>query len=119
MKKILPMFLCAMLFISCASKNAAMVDSTLAEAKTLQQVAIANGLAASALTDALIADAEKQNKDGQTEAAFLAADEAVLQFQLALQKQENKNIADSLQSATQSLDSYRNSHEERKSKGSK
>ncbi|MCL2261145.1 MAG: hypothetical protein FWC15_07320 [Fibromonadales bacterium] len=119
MKKILPMFLCAMLFISCASKNAAIVDSTLAEAKTLQQVAKANGLAAHASADELITAAEAQNKDGQTEAAFLAADEAVLQFQLALQKQENKNIADSLQVATESLSNYRSVLEERKPKGRK
>jgi len=118
-KKILPIFLCAILFISCASKNAAMVDSTLTEAKTLQQVAKANGLTTAASADDLVTAAEKQNKDGQTEAAFFAADEAVLQYQLALQKQENKNIADSLQVATESLSSYRSALEERKPKGKK
>jgi len=118
-KKILPLFLCVMLFMSCASKNAAMVESTLTEAKTLQQVAKANGLSTSASADSLVADAEKQNKDGQTEAAFFAADEAVLQFQLALQKQENKNIADSLQVAAESLNNYRNVLEGRKPKGKK
>jgi len=118
-KKILPMFLCAMLFTSCASKNAVLVDSTLAEAKTLQQVAIANGLTPISSADELITTAEKQKKDGQTEAAFLAADEAVLQFQIAMQKQENKNISDSLQIATQSLSGYRSALDERKSKGKK
>lgn len=119
MRKILLMLLCTMLFMSCASKNAAMVESTLAEAKTLQQVAKANGLAMPASADELITTAETQNKDGQTEAAFLAADEAVLQFQIALQKQENKNIADSLQVATESLGNYRSVLGERKTKGKK
>jgi len=113
-KKILPLFLCAMLFISCASKRAAMVEPILTEAKVLQALAKANSVEAPALAGELITAAEKQKTDGQTEAAFIFADEAVLQFQLALQKQENKKMTDSLRTATEYLNVYRATLEERK-----
>jgi len=96
-KKILPvLLLCAMFLMSCAAKKTAIVDSTIAEAKILQALAKSNGLDTPVSADSLITVAEQQNEDGKTESALVFADEAVLQFQLALQKQENKKMTDSL-----------------------
>jgi hypothetical protein len=112
-KNILLIALCAVLLISCASKRAGMVDSTITEAKVLQALAKANGLETPA-GDFLVTAAEKQKADGQTEDAFLKADEAVLQFQIAVQERENKNLSDSLKAATESLTVYRSALDERK-----
>jgi len=113
-KKVLFTVLCAALLMSCASKGTAMADYTLTEAKVLQAIAKNNGLSDLASLDSLVAVAEKQNTDNQTTAAFLLADEAVLQFQIALQKQENKNLADSLEIAKGSLKIHQTMLEERK-----
>jgi len=113
--------ICAILLISCASQRAGVVDSTITEAKTLQAIAKAINLEVPAATDSLITAAEKQNDERQTEQAFVLADEAVLQFHLLLLKQEqaalaeeNKNAADSLAVAHESLGIYRNFLNERK-----
>jgi hypothetical protein len=90
-----------------------MVDSTITEAKVLQALAKANGLETPA-ADFLVTSAEKQKADGQTEDAFLKADEAVLQFQISVLERENKNLSDSLKIATESLNVYHNALEERR-----
>jgi hypothetical protein len=90
-----------------------MVDSTIQEAKVLQSLAKAKGLETPA-ADFLVTSAEKQKADGQTEEAFLKADEAVLQFQIAGQEQENKVLLDNLKAATESLTIHRAALEERK-----
>jgi hypothetical protein len=113
MKKILFTMMCAALLASCASKRAAMVDFTITEAKTLQTLANARGVE-TALADSLIAAAERQNKERQTEDAFLLADEALLQLHLILLKQEqavlnaeNKSASDSLTAAMQYYDVFK------------
>jgi opacity protein-like surface antigen len=115
MKKILLAMLCAALLMSCASKRAAMVDPSLAEAKYLQALAKVNGMEPNGLADALITAADNQKEKGQTEASFILAYEAILQFQLALQMQENYKMADSLAAAVENLGIYRSALEERRS----
>jgi len=121
-KKVLLVAVCAALVVSCASKRAAIVDSTITEAETLLALAKVNNLTVSAKTEALIAEAKKQNDERQTEQAFVLADEAVLQLQHSLLKQEeealvaeNKKAADSLAIANESLSIYRHLLKERKS----
>jgi hypothetical protein len=113
-KKVLFAVVCAALVVSCASKRAAVVDSTITEAETLLAIAKVNNLAVSAETEALIDKAKKQNDERQTEQAFVLADEAVLRLQRSLLKQEeetlaaeNKKAADSLATANESLGIYR------------
>ena len=122
MKKVLLMAMFAALVVSCASRRAALVDSVITEAKMLQAVAKAENLDVPASTDSLIAAAEQQNENRQTENAFVLADEAVLQMQIFLLKQEqttlNKMKADaenSLVVSRESLDIYHNVLRERKS----
>jgi hypothetical protein len=95
------------------------VDSAITEAKILQALAKASGVSDVALADSLIVNAEKQKADKQATAAYLLADEAVLQYQITLQKQENKNISDSLAAATESLKIYSNALATRKSASGK
>ena len=121
MKNILLIALGAALCVSCSSKRAALVDSAIVEAKTLQALAKAQGLEVPSSTDALIAAAAKQNDDRQTEAAYILADEAILQLQISLlQKEttaiaaESKSAIESLESSARSLEIYRNLLRERK-----
>jgi len=107
-KKVLFTTLCAMLLISCASQRTIVVASAIAEAKTLQGLAKDKGAEIPASADSLIVKAEKQKKDGEIDAALVSADEAVLQLQISLLEQENKNIADSLDIASGSLNIIRN-----------
>jgi len=107
-KKILFTTLCAVLLMSCASQRTAVVDSAIAEAKTLQGFAKDKGANVPASADSLIAKAEKQRKDDQIDAALVSADEAVLQLQISLLRQENKSMADSLEIANGSLNIIRN-----------
>jgi hypothetical protein len=93
-----------------------MANSAVAEAKALQDLAKSRGLEVPATTADLITLAEKQKKD-LPEAALVLADEATLQLQLALLKQENKNMSDSLEIATGSLTIVRNLLETRKNSG--
>jgi len=120
-KKVLLIAMCAALVVSCASKRAAFVDSTIREAETLLALAKVNNLAVSAETEALITEAKKQNDERQTEQAFVLADEAVLRLQLSLLEQEqkalaaeNKKASDSLAIANESLSIYRHVLKERK-----
>jgi hypothetical protein len=87
-KKILFATLCTALLMSCASKRAVMVDSAIAEAKSLQALAKAQGIEVPTTADLLIASAEKKNEERQTEEAFILADEAILQLQLSILKRE-------------------------------
>ncbi len=121
MKKVLFTAVCATVLISCASKRAAFVDSAIIEAKTLKELATVNNLAVPPEADSLIAAAEKQNEERQTEQAFVLADEAVLRLHLSLVKQEqevlateNKKAADSLVASNEYLGVYRNVLQERK-----
>jgi ABC-type amino acid transport substrate-binding protein len=98
--------------MSCASSKAGVVDSTIAEAKVLQNVAKANGEDAQPLA-LLISEAEKAKEAGQSEKAYFFADEAVLRYQIALLKRENKNLEDSLRVANESLEFHRARLEER------
>jgi hypothetical protein len=91
-----------------------MVNPAIAEAKALQNLAKDKGVAVPAATDSIITAAEKQKEANSPEAALVLADEATLQLQLALLKQENKNMADSLEIATGSLTIVRNLLETRK-----
>jgi hypothetical protein len=95
-KEILFIALCAALLASCASPRAAMVDPAIAEAKVLQTLTRERGADVSVSTSDLVAKAEKQKENGQTEDAYLLADEAILLFQIALLEKEKKNIEDSL-----------------------
>jgi hypothetical protein len=88
---------------------------------TLQALAKAQGLEVPASTESLIAEAGKQNEDRQTEAAYILADEAILQLQLSLLKKEHaaitaesKTASESLEASTSSLETYRNLLKERK-----
>jgi len=92
-KKVLFIAVCAAFVVSCASKRAALVDSVIDEAKLLQAVAKADNLEVPARTDSLIAAAEKQSEDRQTEKAFVLADEAVLQMQIFLLKQDEAALS--------------------------
>ena len=121
MKKTLFMVMCAAFLVSCASKRAAIVDSAIIEAETLQKLAEANNLAVPPEADSLIAAAKKQNDDRQTEQAFVLADEAVLRLHLSMVKQEQeilaaetKKAADSLAAANEYLGVYRSVLQERK-----
>jgi hypothetical protein len=120
-KKTLFVVICAAFLASCASKRAGIVDSAIIEAKTLQELAKVNNLAVPPEADSLIAAAEKQNKERQTEQAFVLADEAVLRLHLSLVKQEQeilaaetKKAADSLATANEYLGVSRNALHERK-----
>jgi len=114
--KILLTSLCAALLMSCSSGRAGMANSTIAEAKALQSLAKDRGAEVPASTAELIAAAEKQ-KEESPENALVLADEATLQLQLALLKQENKKMSDSLEIATGSLTIVRNLLETRKNQG--
>jgi len=113
-KKILFMASCAALLASCASNRSAMVDSTITEAKYLQKLAETNNAEVSVSTANLVAKAEKQKADGQTEEAYLLADEAILLLQMSLLEREKKNIEDSLTRATETLRINRSLLAERK-----
>ena len=113
MKKILLTSLCAALLMSCSSSRAGMADPAIAEAKVLQNLAKDKGVEVSASAD-LITAAEKQKEASMPELALVLADEATLQLQLALLKQENKNMSDSLEIATGSLTIVRKLLETRK-----
>ncbi len=121
MKKILFIAVCAVFMVSCASKRAALVDSVITEAKLLRAVAKTDSLEVPASTDALIAAAEKQNEERETEKAFVLAEEAVLQMQIFLLKHEetvlNKMKTDAennLLVSHESLNIYHNVLRERK-----
>jgi len=121
MKKVLFIAVCATFMVSCASKRAAIVDSTIMEAKTLQAIAKADNLEAPASADSIITAAEKQNAERQTEAAFVLADEAILQLQMFLLKQEQttldamkKEAESNLAASKESLDIYHNVLQDRK-----
>jgi hypothetical protein len=91
------------------------VDSTITEAKTLQAIAKAGNLAVPASTDSIITAAENQNKERQTEKAFVLAEEAILQLQIYLLKQEQNTLGamkadaeNKLAESKESLDIYHN-----------
>jgi len=92
-KKILFIAMLAAFVVSCASRRAALVDSTITEAKTLQALAKANNLVVPANIDSLVVAAEKQQEERQTEKAYVLADEAVLQIQIFLLKQEQDSLS--------------------------
>ncbi len=117
MKKILFTSLCAALLMSCSSSRS-IASSAIAEAKTLQNLAKDRGAEVPAAAADLITIAEKQKED-KPENALALAEEATLQLQLALLKQENKNLSDSLGIATGSLTIVRNLLETRKNAGVK
>jgi len=109
-KKVLFTILCAALLMSCASKRAAMVDSAIAEAKSLHALATAQSIEIPTTANLLIESAEKKNEDRQTEEAFILADEAILQLQLSMLKKEqselvveNNNAQTGLNSTTEEL----------------
>jgi len=112
-KKILLVSLCTALLMSCSSGKAALASSAVAEAKTLQNLAKDKGIEVPASTADLITTAEKQKEDSP-ENALALADEATLQLQLVLLKQENKNMSDSLEIAKGSLAIIHNLLESRK-----
>jgi cell shape-determining protein MreC len=116
-KKILLTSLCAAVLMSCSSSRG-MANSAIVEAKTLQTLAKDRGVEVPASAAELIATAEKQKED-KPENALVLADEATLQLQLALLKQENKNLSDSLGIATGSLTTFNNLLETRKNIGVK
>jgi hypothetical protein len=95
-----------------------MANPAIAEAKALQNLAKDKGVVVSAATADLITAAEKQ-KESLPLAALVLADEATLQLQLAMLKQENKNMADSLEIATGSLTIIRNLLETHKNANAK
>jgi hypothetical protein len=112
-KKILFIAMLTAFVVSCASKRAAIVDSTITEAKTLKALAEAGNVAVPANVGSLITDAEKQQEERQTEKAFVLADEAVLQLQMTLLKQEQtalgtlkKEAESDLVASKDSLESY-------------
>jgi len=115
-KKILFTSLCAALLMSCSSGRAGIANSAIAEAKTLQSLAKDRGVEVPAETADLITAADKQ-KEELPENALVLADAATLQLQLALLKQENKKMSDSLEIATGSLTIVRNLLETRKNQG--
>jgi len=121
MKKVLFIAMCATFMVSCASKRAALVDSVITEAKMLQAVAKADSLDVPSSADSLITTAEKQNEDRQTETAYVLADEAVLQMQIFLLKQEQTTLSkmkaeaeNNLAASKESLDIYHNVLRDRK-----
>jgi len=111
-KKILFVSLCTALLMSCSSSRG-IANSAITEAKTLQDLAKTRGVEVPASTAELITTAEKQKED-KPESALALADEATLQLQLAILKQENKNMSDSLEIATGSLTVVRNLLETRR-----
>jgi peptidoglycan hydrolase CwlO-like protein len=120
-KKILFIAVCATFMVSCASKRAALVDSVIDEARLLQAIAKADSLAVPNSIDSLITAAEKQNDDRQTEKAYVLADEAVLQMQIFLLKQEQTSlnakkteVESDFMVLKESLDIYHNVLRERK-----
>jgi len=120
-KKILFIAMCAVLMVSCASKRAALVDSVITEAKLLRAVAKTDSLEVPAKADSLIAAAEKQNEERQTEQAYVLADEAVLQMQIFLLEHEQANLnkmkieaENSLLASHESLNIYHNVLRERR-----
>jgi len=120
-KKVLFIAMCAAFMVSCASKRAALVDSVITEAKLLHAVAKADNLEIPSSMDSLITAAEKQNDDRQTEKAYVLADEAVLQMQIFLLKQEQATLIkmkteaeNDLAVSKESLDIYHNVLRERK-----
>jgi len=58
----------------------------------LKAIAKAGDLAISASADSIITAAKKQQEDRQTEMAFVLADEAILQLQISLLKQEQTSL---------------------------
>ena len=58
----------------------------------LQAIAKAENLEVPVSMDSLITAAEKQNEERQTEKAFVLADEAVLQMQIFMLKQEQDSL---------------------------
>jgi hypothetical protein len=114
-KKVLFIAVSTALVVSCASKRAALVDSAITEAKALQAIAKARNLEVPASTDSIIAVAEKQNEERQTEKAFVLADEAILQLQISLLKYEQTALGamkadaeNKLAESKESLDIYHN-----------
>lgn len=107
-KKIIFTSICAALLMSCGSSNPGMANSAITEAQTMQDIAKSRGVEVPAATSDLIASAQKQKEDDAPEAALVLADEATLQLQLSLLKQENKNMEDSIKTATNSLSVIRN-----------
>lgn len=118
MRKILLSALWVAALAACASKGTVMADSAIAEAKALQNLAKEVDVQVPTAVN-LIADAERQKAEKQNTEAFVLADEAILQLQIALLKQENKDLTDSLAQATEALIVNRKVLEERKSKGAK
>jgi len=119
-KKILFIAVCAAFMASCASR-AAIVDSAITEAETLRAVAQAGNLVVSTGTDSLITSAKKQQEEGQSEKAFVLADEAILQLQMSLLKQEQSSLSkmkadaeNNLTMSKESLDIYHNVLQDRK-----
>jgi hypothetical protein len=96
-----------------------MVEPTITEAKYLQKLAELNRAEVTVSTGDLIAKAETQKDKGQSEDAFLLADEAVLRLQISLLERENKSLADSLAKATETLNINRTLLQTRKGAGSK
>jgi hypothetical protein len=97
------------------------VDFAITEAQALQALAKAQGVEVSAEADSLITAAKKQNDERQTEAAYILADKAILQLQIAMLKHEqsalatdSKNATVDLNASKESLDIYRNVLKERK-----
>ena len=121
MKKVLFTMACAVLIVSCASKRASVVDSAITEAKTLQALAKASNLAVPASADSIITEAEKQYEERQTEKAFVLAEEAILQLQISLLKQEQTALdamkteaENNLTASKENLDVYSNVLQDRK-----
>jgi len=112
-KKILPVAMCAVLLISCASKRAGVVDSAIMEARTLKELSKAVGLEDPAAAE-LIANAEKQNEARQTEQAYVLADRAVLQYQLSMLKRENDALIEDKNNAEKELTIYRDAFNRQK-----
>jgi len=120
-KKILLIAACLAFMASCASKRAAIVDSAITEAETLKAIAQAYNLPVQA-SDSIITAAKNQQKESQTENAFVLADEAILKLQISLLKQEQNALSDmktkaekDLKTSEESLDIYNNVLQERKS----
>jgi len=108
MRKILPIAMCTVLLVSCASKRAGVVDSAITEAKTLQALSKAVGVEDPAAAE-LITTAEKQNDARQTEQAFVLADKAILQYQLSMLKRENDAIVEDKKNAEKELEAVKES----------
>ncbi|GBU24479.1 hypothetical protein R83H12_01110 [Fibrobacteria bacterium R8-3-H12] len=121
MKKVLFIAMCTALVASCASKRAAFVDSAITEARTLKELAKAGNVAVPAAADSIITAAEKEQQERQTEKAFVLADNAILQLQMSLLKQEQTILStlkigaeNDLATSKESLNVYHNVLQERK-----